>query len=42
MGGRFVFEGSQVAIDGAETTYMSLCGPCFMQEEERAGATVLG
>lgn len=40
--GRFVFEGAQVAIDGSETTYMSLCGPCFMQEEARAGARVLG
>lgn len=40
--GRFVFEGEQVAIDGAEVTYMSLCGPCFMQEQERAGVTVLG
>ena len=40
--GRFVFEGEQVAIDGSEVTYMSLCGPCFMQEQERAGVTVLG
>jgi thymidine kinase len=40
--GRFVFEGAQVAIDGAEVTYMSLCGQCFMEEQERAGATVLG
>ena len=41
-GGRFVFEGEQVAIDGEQVTYMSLCGPCFMQEQERAGVTVLG
>ncbi len=40
--GRFVFEGEQVAIDGSEVTYMSLCGLCFMQEQESAGATVLG
>ena len=40
--GRFVFEGEQVAIDGSEVTYMSLCGPCFMEEQERAGVTVLG
>src|SRR5690625_7729270 len=35
--GRFVFEGEQVAIDGAHVTYESLCGPCFMDEQERAG-----
>ena len=40
--GRFVFEGEQVAIDGAQVTYESLCGPCFMDEQERAGITVLG
>lgn len=40
--GRFVFEGEQVAIDGTEVTYMSLCGPCFMEEQQRAGITVLG
>ena len=40
--GRFVFEGEQVAIDGAHVTYESLCGPCFMDEQERAGVTVLG
>ncbi|HLQ81764.1 MAG TPA: thymidine kinase [Brachybacterium sp.] len=42
VGGRFVFEGEQVAIDGEAVAYMSLCGPCFMQEQERAGVTVLG
>ena len=40
--GRFVFEGEQVAIDGADVTYESLCGPCFMDEQQRAGVTVLG
>lgn len=39
--GRFVFEGEQVAIDGAEVAYESLCGPCFMDEQQRAGVTVL-
>lgn len=40
--GRFVFEGAQVAIDGAHVAYMSLCGACFLTEQERAGVTVLG
>ncbi|HJF49950.1 MULTISPECIES: thymidine kinase [Brachybacterium] len=49
VGERFVFEGDQVAIDeeagGAvadAVTYMSLCGNCFMDEQRRAGVTVLG
>lgn len=30
--GRYVFEGSQVAIDGeGETTYDSLCGSCYVK-----------
>ncbi|GAA1125864.1 thymidine kinase [Citricoccus alkalitolerans] len=29
---RFVFEGDQVAIDGVEVTYESLCGVCYLQE----------
>ena len=43
--GRFVFEGDQVAIDEAQAgpvSYVSLCGPCFMQEQETAGVHVLG
>ncbi|MDN5687976.1 MAG: thymidine kinase [Brachybacterium sp.] len=43
--GRYVFEGDQVAIDEARTgtvTYVSLCGPCFMQEQAQAGIHVLG
>ena len=28
--GRFVFEGGQVAIDGADVTYESLCGKCYL------------
>jgi thymidine kinase len=30
--GRFVFDGDQVAIDGAEVTYESLCGECYLRE----------
>jgi thymidine kinase len=30
--GRFVFDGDQVAIDGALVTYESLCGACYLQE----------
>ncbi|PKI89969.1 thymidine kinase [Actinomycetales bacterium SN12] len=30
--GRFVFAGDQVAIDGAEVTYESLCGNCYLDE----------
>lgn len=30
--GRFVFDGAQVAIDGAEVTYESLCGVCYLEE----------
>ncbi|MFC7374616.1 thymidine kinase [Brachybacterium sp. GCM10030267] len=43
--GRHVFEGDQVAIDDLATgsvTYVSLCGPCFMQEQQTAGVSVLG
>lgn len=29
---RFIFEGDQVAIDGAEVAYESLCGVCYLQE----------
>jgi len=29
---RFVFEGDQVAIDGVEVTYESLCGACYLEE----------
>ncbi|MBE9404196.1 thymidine kinase [Brachybacterium sp. p3-SID1565] len=40
---RHVFEGDQVAIDdGAAVTYESLCGACFMREQEDAGVHVLG
>ncbi len=30
--GEYVFDGDQVAIDGADVTYESLCGVCYLQE----------
>jgi len=30
--GEFIFEGAQVAIDGIEVTYESLCGVCYLNE----------
>lgn len=36
VGERFIFDGDQVAIDGVEVTYESLCGVCYLQES--AGA----
>lgn len=32
IGGRYVFDGDQVAIDGVEVEYESLCGVCYLQE----------
>ena len=32
VGERFVFDGDQVAIDGEEVTYESLCGVCYLEE----------
>jgi thymidine kinase len=32
IGDRFVFDGDQVAIDGTEVTYESLCGACYLEE----------
>jgi thymidine kinase len=32
IGGRFVFDGSQVAIDGVDVTYESLCANCYLTE----------
>jgi thymidine kinase len=32
IGGAFVFDGDQVAIDGADVTYESLCGACYLEE----------
>lgn len=35
----YVFEGDQVAIDGAgDVTYSSLCGQCYLEEKEKAEA----
>lgn len=30
VGDRFVFDGDQVAIDGVDVTYESLCGKCYL------------
>jgi len=30
--GRFVFDGDQVAIDGVDASYQSLCGKCYLEE----------
>lgn len=35
--GKFVFEGSQVAIDGIDTSYESLCAGCYLRERDIAG-----
>lgn len=32
IGGEYVFDGDQVAIDGVEVAYESLCGVCYLQE----------
>src|SRR3954451_20944404 len=32
IGDHYVFDGAQVAIDGVEVTYESLCGACYLQE----------
>ncbi|MGV8970273.1 MAG: thymidine kinase [Microbacteriaceae bacterium] len=32
VGERFIFDGDQVAIDGAEVSYESLCGACYLEE----------
>ena len=34
--GQFTFDGSQVAIDGEEVTYESLCANCYMAERAKA------
>ncbi|MDU6927120.1 MAG: thymidine kinase, partial [Dermabacter sp.] len=37
VNGAFVFEGDQVAIDGAgRVTYESLCGTCYLDEKAQA------
>ncbi|MFC0673900.1 thymidine kinase [Brachybacterium hainanense] len=43
VGGVHVFRGEQVAIDdGSEVSYESLCGSCFLREQEAAGDPVIG
>ena len=32
VGDRFVFDGDQVAIEGIDTTYESLCAACYLEE----------
>jgi thymidine kinase len=32
VNGAFVFDGAQVAIDGADVSYESLCGQCYLEE----------
>ena len=32
IAGEFVFDGDQVAIDGEDVTYESLCGVCYLEE----------
>lgn len=32
VGGRFVFDGDQVAIDGIDSEYESLCAACYLRE----------
>ncbi len=34
MGGVFVFDGEQVAIDGVDSEYESLCGTCYLRESQ--------
>lgn len=34
--GQFTFDGNQVAIDGEEVTYESLCANCYMAERSKA------
>ena len=32
VGDRFIFDGDQVAIDGVDVSYESLCGSCYLEE----------
>lgn len=34
VGGKFVFEGDQVSIDGIDSEYESLCAECYARESE--------
>ncbi len=31
---RFIFDGAQVAIDGVDVSYESLCGDCYLEESD--------
>lgn len=34
IGDQYVFDGAQVAIDGEDVTYESLCGACYLEESQ--------
>ena len=34
IGDRYIFDGDQVAIDGVDVTYESLCGSCYLDESD--------
>ncbi|MBX3100317.1 MAG: thymidine kinase [Salinibacterium sp.] len=34
VGDRYIFDGDQVAIDGVDVTYESLCGSCYLEESD--------
>ncbi|WP_172119961.1 thymidine kinase [Actinomyces faecalis] len=39
VGDHFVFDGAQIAIDGADVTYESLCGKCYLEAGGSLSAT---
>jgi len=39
--GKFIFDGAQVAIDGFDVTYESLCPECYLHESNAAGVKAL-
>lgn len=39
--GKFIFDGAQVAIDGFDVTYESLCPECYLLESDAAGVKAL-
>jgi len=39
--GKFIFDGAQVAIDGFDVTYESLCPECYLHESSVAGVKAL-
>ena len=34
VGDRYIFDGDQVAIDGVDVSYESLCGACYLEESD--------